>query len=137
MFTKPRHTRVGYYHTTASYWATGALQSLSGIPGVPTINYGANGPGSTAKGATRRSRPPPGRIRSRTSPTPPAAQPIRWGALTGVTFGLGGQRQLHLRSQYRAHGTYTFSVNGQTDTGRSTWNYWNPNGTLAKPGDCR
>jgi hypothetical protein len=40
-----------YYHTTASYWANDSLDSLSGIPGVPTIYYGAsNGSGLDGEG---------------------------------------------------------------------------------------
>jgi RHS repeat-associated protein len=35
----------GYYHTTVAYWANGALQSLSGIPGYTTITYGLDGEG--------------------------------------------------------------------------------------------
>jgi RHS repeat-associated protein len=45
-----------YYHTTASYWANGALQSLSGIPGYTTTTYGVDGEGrltSAQQGATR------------------------------------------------------------------------------------
>jgi YD repeat-containing protein len=39
-----------YDHTTASYWASGALETLSGIPSVPTINYGAGGSGLDGEG---------------------------------------------------------------------------------------
>jgi len=41
----------GYYHTTTSYWPTGALKALNGIPGVPTIYYGGStGAGLDAEG---------------------------------------------------------------------------------------
>jgi YD repeat-containing protein len=35
----------GYYHVTNAYWANGALKTLSGIPGVPTLTYAADGEG--------------------------------------------------------------------------------------------
>jgi RHS repeat-associated protein len=35
----------GYYHSTASYWANGALASLSGIPGYTALTYGVDGEG--------------------------------------------------------------------------------------------
>ncbi len=46
----------GYYHTSASYWANGALQSLSGIPGYTTTTYGVDGEGrptSAQQGTTK------------------------------------------------------------------------------------
>jgi hypothetical protein len=43
----------GYYHTTASYWPTGTLKALSGIPGVPAISYGGStGTGLDGEGLT-------------------------------------------------------------------------------------
>jgi RHS repeat-associated protein len=36
---------AGHYHTTASYWANGALLSLGGIPGYTTTTYGVDGEG--------------------------------------------------------------------------------------------
>jgi hypothetical protein len=38
----------GYYHVTAQYWPNGAVNTLSGVPGVPTITYGADGEGRTS-----------------------------------------------------------------------------------------
>jgi hypothetical protein len=35
----------GYYHLRKSYWANGVVNTLSGIPGVPTITYGVDGEG--------------------------------------------------------------------------------------------
>lgn len=45
---------AGYYHVAKSYWANGAVETLGGIPGVPTISYGADGEGrpSTVTGGT-------------------------------------------------------------------------------------
>jgi RHS repeat-associated protein len=35
----------GYYHSSAAYWPNGAMESLSGIPGYPALNYGLDGEG--------------------------------------------------------------------------------------------
>ena len=117
-----------YYHTTTSYWATGALQSLSGIPGVPTINYGANGTGLDGEGrytqVTAASGTNP--VTSVTYSTSSTTNPL--GALTGVTFGSADSDSFTYDPNTGRMGTYTFSVNGQTDTGKLTWN---TNGTLA------
>jgi hypothetical protein len=100
----------GYYHTTASYWPTGALETLSGVPGVPVQYYGTNSAASTsfldgegrylAVNAASGTDPATGVSYSTSSTT------NFLGALTGVTY-----------------------VNGKTDAGTLTWN---PNGTLAE-----
>jgi RHS repeat-associated protein len=38
----------GYYHVTNQYWANGALNSISGIPGIPTLTYGVDGEGRSS-----------------------------------------------------------------------------------------
>jgi len=46
----------GYYHTTAAYWPNGALHSLSGVPGYPSMTYGVDGEGrlsSAMSGTTK------------------------------------------------------------------------------------
>jgi hypothetical protein len=35
----------GYYHTTATYWANGALASLGGLSTVPAFTFSADGEG--------------------------------------------------------------------------------------------
>ncbi len=116
-----------YYHTTASYWATGALRSLSGIPSVPTINYGANGSGLDGEGrytqVTAASGPNP--VTNVTYSTSSTTNPL--GALTGVTFGSADSDSFTYDPNTGRMGTYTFSVNGQTDVGTLNWN---TNGTL-------
>jgi len=118
-----------YYHTTASYWATGALQSLSGIPGVPTIYYGANGAGLDGEGrytqVTASSGTSP--VSSVTYSTSSTTNPL--GALTSVTFGSADSDSFTYDPNTGRIGTYTFSVNGKTDAGTLTWS---TNGTLQK-----
>jgi RHS repeat-associated protein len=116
-----------YYHTTAAYWPTGALQSLSGIPSVPTIYYGANGVGLDGEGrytqVTAASGTNP--VTSVTYSTSSTTNPL--GALTGVTFGSADSDSFTYDPNTGRMGTYSFSVNGQTDTGTL---HWNTNGTL-------
>ena len=117
----------GYYHTTAQYWATGTLETLSGIPGVPTINYGATGAGLDGEGritqvaAASGPNPVTGVTYSASGTTNPV------GALTGVTFGSADSDSFTYDPSTGRMATYTFSVNSQTDEGTLTWN---SNGTL-------
>ena len=117
----------GYYHTTAQYWATGTLETLSGIPGVPTINYGATGAGLDGEGritqvaAASGPNPVTGVTYSASGTTNPV------GALTGVTFGSADSDSFTYDPSTGRMATYTFSVNSQTDKGTLTWN---SNGTL-------
>ncbi len=119
----------GFYHTTAAYWPTGALETLSGIPGVPTINYGANGSGLDGEGrvtqvtASTGTNPVTGVTYSLGTSTAPL------GALTGVTFGSADSDSFTYDPNTGRMAGYTFSVNGKTDVGALTWN---TNGTLQK-----
>jgi len=119
----------GYYHTTAAYWPTGALETLSGVPGVPTINYGASGAGLDGEGrytqVTAGSGTNP--VTSVTYSTSSTTNPL--GALTGVTFGSADSDSFTYDPNTGRAGSYTFSVNGKTDAGTLTWN---TNGTLGK-----
>jgi RHS repeat-associated protein len=117
----------GYYHTTAAYWPTGALETLSGIPGVPAINYGASGAGLDGEGrvtqvtAASGTNPVTGVTYSTSSTTNPL------GAVTGVTFGSADSDSFSYDPNTGRMTGYTFSVNGNTDAGVLTWN---TNGTL-------
>jgi RHS repeat-associated protein len=118
-----------YYHTTAAYWPTGTLETLSGIPGVPTINYGAAGAGLDGEGritqvtAVSGTNPVTGVTYSTSSTTNPL------GALTGVTFGSADSDSFTYDPNTGRMTGYTFSVNGQTDVGALSWN---SNGTLSQ-----
>ncbi len=117
----------GYYHTTASYWATGAPQSLSGIPGVPAINYGANGAGLDGEGrytqvAAASGTNPATSVAYSTSST---SNPL--GALIGVTFGSADSDSFGYDPNTGRLTAYSFSVNSKTDSGSLNWN---SNGTL-------
>lgn len=120
----------GYYHTTAAYWATGTLQTLSRIPGVPTLNYGANGPGLDGEGritqvtASSGTNPVSGVSYVTANGT---GEPV--GALIGVNFGSGDSDSFTYDPNTGRMNGYTFFVNGKTDTGTL---YWNANATLQK-----
>jgi RHS repeat-associated protein len=119
-----------YYHTTASYWPTGALKALSGIPGVPTINYGANGTGLDGEGRYTQVTASSGTspvVNSVTYSTSSTTNPL--GALTGIAFGSADSDNFTYDPNTGRLSTYIFSVNSNTDTGTLTWN---TNGTLQK-----
>ena len=118
-----------YYHTTSTYWPTGRMKTLSGIPGVPTIYYGASdGSGLDSEGrvskvtASSGVSPVSGVTYSSGTSTAPLGYP------TGVTFGSGDSDAFTYDPNTGRAATYTFSVNGSNDKGTLTWN---TNGTLA------
>jgi RHS repeat-associated protein len=118
-----------YYHTTASYWANDSLDSLSGIPGVPTIYYGAsNGSGLDGEGrvtkvsAASGTNPVTSVSYSATATT--TALP---GSLTHVTFGTADSDGFTYDPNTGRQTSYSFNVQGTADKGTLTWN---PNGTL-------
>jgi len=120
----------GFYHTTASYWPTGAVKTLSGIPGVPTVYYGAStGAGLDGEGRVTQVTAASGTnpVTSVTYSTSSTTNPL--GALTGVTFGSSDGDSFTYDPNTGRMATYTFSVNGKADTGTLTWN---TNGTLQK-----
>jgi len=121
-----------YYHTSAGYWPSGNLQTLSGIPSVPTMNYGATtGAGLDGEGrytqVTAGSGPNP--VTSVSYDMAGTSNPV--GSLTGVTYGSSDSDSFTYYLNTGRPETYAFNVNGQSDTGTLTWN---TNGTLASLG---
>ncbi|MGA7219443.1 MAG: RHS repeat-associated core domain-containing protein [Candidatus Sulfotelmatobacter sp.] len=118
-----------YYHTTASFWPTGTLETLSGIPGVPTLNYGAGGGGLDGEGRYTQITASSGTnpVTSVSYSTSSTTNPL--GALTGVTYGSTDSDSFTYDSNTGRPLTYTFAVNGKNDTGTLTWN---TNATLSK-----
>lgn len=120
----------GLYHTTASYWPTGILKTLGGIPGVPTIYYGAsNGSGLDPEGRVTKVTASSGTNPVTGVTYSPISTTNYLGALTGVTFGSGDSDTFTYDSNTMRLNTYTFGVNGNADAGQLTWN---SNGTLAQ-----
>lgn len=120
----------GYYHTQASYWPTGALDSLGGIPSVPTLYFGASdGSGLDGEGRFTKVTAATGTnpVTGVTYDTSGTAEPL--GALTKVTFGSADSDSFTYYLNTGRMKTYTFNVNSITDKGTLTWN---TNGTLQK-----
>lgn len=125
----------GYYHTSASYWAHGALNAVSGIPGVPTLYYGS--PQTDGSGLDGEGRPIKVTV-SGTTQTPVTAvqyttsgttQPI--GSLTGVTFGSGDSDAFSYDTNTGRMKGYQFNVGTTSKSSVAALN-WNPNGTLGQ-----
>jgi RHS repeat-associated protein len=115
----------GTYHTTASYWPNGALNTLDGVPGVPKMTYGVDGEGrSTTVTAASGQNPVTGVNYVTANGT---GQPV--GALTQVTFGSADSDSYQFDPNSGRMTQYNFNVNGQSAVGNLTWN---SNGTLQK-----
>ena len=120
----------GTYHLTQSYWAHGGLDALGGLPGLPTITYGASD-GSGLDGEGRVTKISAG---SGTNPLTAVSyalsgttQPI--GSLTQVTLGSGDNDNFAYDPNTSRMTQYKFNIGAtpQTVVGNLTWN---PNGSL-------
>jgi RHS repeat-associated protein len=122
----------GYYHLTASYFANGVLNALSGVPGLPTIYYGGNNDTSGLDGkgrylkvtASTGTNPVTGVTYTNSGTT----QPI--GSLTQVTLGSADNDTFSYDRNTGRLVQYKFNIGAtpQTVQGNLTWN---ANGTLA------
>jgi RHS repeat-associated protein len=123
------HAGGSYFHTSATYWANRSLQSLSGIPSVPSLYFGAsNGAGLDSEGRATQVTASLGQN--------PVASVTYWnsntpnylGALTGVTYGSLDSDSFTFDSNTGRPLSYTYNVNGNADSGTMVWN---TNGTLS------
>lgn len=134
LYEKTRNSGSTYYHTTTAYWPNGTLQTLSGIPSVPTLYYGASnngGAGLDSEGRLTQVLAGSGQ-NPVTAVTYSTRSDLNYlGALTGVTYGSLDADAFTYDSNTGRPGSYTFSINGQTDVGTLNWN---SNGTLATLG---
>ena len=120
----------GYYHLTGAYWAHGPLKSLSGLPGIPTIYYGASdGSGLDGEGRFTKVNASTGQnpITGVTYANSGTTQPI--GSLTQATLGSADYDTFSYDVNTGRLTQYKFNVGSplKTDTGNLTWN---ANGTL-------
>jgi len=124
----------GFYHSMATYWANGAVNSLSAKNSnssliFPTINYGGTtaSPFLDGEGRFKKVNASSGTnpVTSVTYTTSGTAQPI--GSLTGVTYGSSDNDSFTYYTTNGRPKTYKFNINGVPDTGTLTWN---TNGTL-------
>jgi RHS repeat-associated protein len=106
----------GFYHMTKSYWANGAVETLAGIPGVPTITYGADGEGrpSTVNASAGQN---------------PVTQTLYNAAsqVTSLTYGSADSDTYQYDPNTGRMTQYSFNVNGSSVIGKPAWN---SNGTL-------
>jgi RHS repeat-associated protein len=115
-------------HVTKTYWASGTVHSLSGVPGLPTIYYGASdGTGLDGEGrvtqVTAASGPNP-----IACSTPPCVSYNSAGQVTNLVFGSGDSDSYSYDPNTGRMTQYQFNVNGQSLVGKPGWN---ANGTLA------
>jgi RHS repeat-associated protein len=115
-------------HATKTYWANGLLHSLSGVPGLPTVYYGAtDGSGLDGEGRITKVTAASG-----TNPiscsTPPCVSYNSAGQVTNLVFGSGDSDSYTYDPNTGRMTQYQFSVNGQSLVGKPGWN---ANGTLA------
>jgi len=118
----------GYYHTTKTYWPHGAVKSLAGIPGVPTIYYGA----SDASGLDGEGRVTKVTASSGTNPVTAVTyggtgQPV--GSLTAVTYGSSDFDNFSYDTGTGRMTGYQFNIGTSGQAVVGTLN-WNQNGTL-------
>jgi RHS repeat-associated protein len=118
----------GYNHITKTYWANGLLQQLSGVPGMPTMYYGASD-GSGLDGEGRITK-----IIAASGPnpiacsTPPCVSYNVAGQVTNLIFGSGDSDSYTYDPNTGRMTQYQFNVNGQSLVGKPGWN---ANGTMA------
>jgi len=109
----------GYYDLNKQYWANGVLQTLSGIPGVPTISYGVDGEGRWNT------------VTASSGPLVSATSYNSASQVTGLTFetssGSGTSDSYAYDPDTGRMTQYEFTTNGESVIGNLTWN---TNGTL-------
>ena len=108
----------GYYHVTASYWAHGALNVLSGLPSMPTITYGVDQEGRASSVSANSGQNP-----ATSTNYNVASQP------TGVTLGSSDSDAFTFDANTGRLAQYKFTIGStpQSVIGNLTWN---ANGTL-------
>jgi len=109
----------GYYHVAQTYWPHGAPSQLSGLPGFPTIYYGASsGAGLDGEGRLTQVTASSGQnavtgVNYNLYGSPPQMT---------VTFGSGDSDVFNYDANTMRMTQYQFNVNGQSDKGTLTWN---------------
>ncbi|MGH7836875.1 MAG: hypothetical protein ACREQC_03510, partial [Candidatus Binataceae bacterium] len=108
----------GYYHLNSVYFPNGAVSQLSGLPGLPTINYDVDGEGRISMASAPSGQNPLTNTTYNSASLP-----------TQLTFGSLDSDSFNYDPYTDRMTEYQFNVNGQSLTGALTWN---DNGSLAK-----
>jgi RHS repeat-associated protein len=121
---------AGYYHLTQSYWPHGGLEAFSGLPGLPTITYGAaDGSGLDGEGRVTKITASSGAnpLTGATYTTSGTTQPL--GSLTQLTLGSSDTDNFSYDSNTERMTQYKFNIGSpaQSVVGNLTWN---ANGSL-------
>jgi RHS repeat-associated protein len=107
---------AGWYTSTATYWANGALETLNDSAGY-ALSFGVDGEGRPYSSTDGSGGHPLLSTNYSVASLP-----------TQLTFGYTGDSDTYSYDQYTNRMTqYKFTVNDQSDTGNVNWN---PNGTL-------
>jgi RHS repeat-associated protein len=122
----------GFYHMTKSYWPHGALKTLGGIPGVPTIYYGASdGSGLDGEGRVTKVTASSGTNPVTAVTYGGTGQPV--DSLTQVTYGSSDFDNFSYDTGTGRMKGYQFNIGtlGRAVVGTLGWNQ---NGTLGTLG---
>jgi RHS repeat-associated protein len=110
----------GFYHLTSAYWADRLLNTISGLPGLPTLTYGVDGEGRPSTISASSGQNP---LKSTVYNTASEVTALTFGSLDNDAFTFDSNT---LRMKQ-----YQFNVGSTPEsvTGALTWN---ANGTLGK-----
>jgi RHS repeat-associated protein len=100
----------GYYHVSATYWAHGKVQTLSGVPGVPAITYGVDNMGRSTTASASSGQNPVTSLSYNTM-----------NQVTGITFGSGDSDSYSYDASTGHMTGFSFNVNGQSLTATIQW----------------
>jgi len=112
----------GFYHVIQSYLPNGAVNTVSGLTGVPTITYGVDGEGRVSTVSASGQNPVTATVYNSGSDS---TNPV--GALTKVTYGSGDFDQFSYDTNTGRMTGYTLNVGSQNYAGTVGWN---SNGTV-------
>ena len=117
----------GYYHSTATYWANGGLETRglfnsSNASIIPTLTYAVDAEGRTASVTAASGQNP---VSSVAYSTGTSTAPD--GALTSIVFGSQDSDTFQYDPNTGRMTQYSFNVNNQSAVGNVNWN---SNGTL-------
>jgi RHS repeat-associated protein len=111
----------GYYHTTASYWANGALETLGGVPGLSGWTFSVDGEGRPFSATYNASTPIDWVTNTTYYPSNPA---------TTVTFGDSDTDVYSYDATTGRMNQFQFTVRGTTTESLTGAVGWNANRTL-------
>ena len=111
------HSPTTYYHVTANPWPNGAINTLSGVPGLPTITYSTDGEGRM------------GTVSATTQNPVTAVSYNPAGQVYALTYGSSDSDSFRFDPNTGRMTGYAFNV-GSTPQTVSGSLAWNSNGTL-------